>query len=103
MPSTAKMLGVNPFDPDGNIQGGIKYDHSLSRFWPMVPAGQERLDFIYGSYNAGPGNIQKARRLAAGSVSWPAVSMKLPAVTGKSAGQTIDYVKHIGAFYEAIR
>ncbi len=102
MPSTAEMLGVNPFDPEGNIQGGIKYDRSLLRFWLKVPAAADRLDLIYASYNAGPGWILKAQRLA-GSCIWADVSKRLPAVTGKNAGQTITYVKHIEAFYEEIR
>ena len=103
MPSTARMLGVNPFNSNGNIQGGIKYDRSLYRFWLKVPSGNDRLDFTFASYNAGPGWILKAQKKAAGARQWPPVAQVLRCVTGaRNAKQTDDYVQHIKAFYEQI-
>jgi len=53
MPATAKHLGVtDPFNPDENINGGVKYLAQLSKMFndPKLVAA---------AYNAGPGNVQK--------------------------------------------
>jgi len=53
MPATAKQLGVtDPFNPDENINGGVKYLAQLSKMFndPKLVAA---------AYNAGPGNVQK--------------------------------------------
>jgi soluble lytic murein transglycosylase-like protein len=53
MPATAKQLGVrDPFNPDENIDGGVKYLAQLSKMFndPKLVAA---------AYNAGPGNVQK--------------------------------------------
>jgi soluble lytic murein transglycosylase-like protein len=52
MPNTAKSLGVNPYNTEENIVGGIKYLAIL----------QERYkdeDKVIASYNAGPSYIEK--------------------------------------------
>jgi len=51
-PQTAKALGVDPYDPAQNIEGGIRYlRQQYDRFgsWPLAVA----------AYNAGPGAVQK--------------------------------------------
>jgi soluble lytic murein transglycosylase-like protein len=53
MPATASDLGVDPFDPVQNIEGGIKYlSQLLDRF-----DGDTSL--ALAAYNAGPGNVNK--------------------------------------------
>jgi soluble lytic murein transglycosylase-like protein len=51
MPATAKGLGVNPKDPERNLEGGIKYLAQLS----------DKYDGDYvktlAAYNAGPGRV----------------------------------------------
>ncbi len=102
MAATAKGLGVNPYDFESNIQGGIKYDAQLIKYWKKIVNADDRRNFTYASYNAGTGWIIKARKLAV-SDKWEVVALKLPLVTGKNAKQTQDYVKHINTFYWQIR
>jgi soluble lytic murein transglycosylase-like protein len=53
MPATAAGLGVNPYDLEQNIQGGVKYlSQMLAQFGDAAQA--------LGAYNWGPGNVQKA-------------------------------------------
>lgn len=52
MPQTAKDLGVNPYNVDQNIKGGIKYLKMMKKQF-----GSTRL--ALAAYNAGPGAVQK--------------------------------------------
>ena len=54
MPGTASLMGVtDPFDPDQNIAGGIKYlDLCLSQF-------NQDIALALAAYNAGPQNVAK--------------------------------------------
>jgi membrane-bound lytic murein transglycosylase MltF len=101
MPATAKSLGVNPFDEEANIQGGIKYDNQISKYWIQI-SYPEKLRFIFGSYNSGPGHIIKSRKQAQ-SDKWEEVAKQLPLITGIHAKETIEYVQRIEKFYGIIR
>jgi soluble lytic murein transglycosylase-like protein len=101
MPATAGELGVNPYDPEANIQGGVKYDRQLWDGWQAIESHDERRRFVFASYNAGPGNIRRARKLAGGTVSWSDVAARLSTITGKLAQQTVTYVQRIQQYYQA--
>ena len=49
MPGTAQELGINPYDPSGNIDGGAHYIATLLRTFSLQDAA--------AAYNAGPGNV----------------------------------------------
>lgn len=53
MPATAKALGVDPTDPEQNVEGGTRYLGQL-----MKQFGDEKL--ALAAYNWGPGNVRKA-------------------------------------------
>jgi soluble lytic murein transglycosylase-like protein len=53
MPGTAQQLGVNPFDPVANMQGGARYLKS------MLTQFDGNLDLALAAYNAGPMRISQ--------------------------------------------
>ena len=58
MPETARMVGVDPYNPMGNVLGGVSFLRSqLDRFanW-----GAYRVTYAVAAYNAGPGAVMNA-------------------------------------------
>lgn len=54
LPSTAELLGVDPYDPEQNLDGGALYlAQMLERF-------DGRVEFAIAAYNAGPGEVEDA-------------------------------------------
>ncbi len=51
MPGTAKGLGVDPYNPEENIKGGIKYYSDMSKKYGPVMG--------LAAYNWGPGNVEQ--------------------------------------------
>lgn len=83
MPSTARGLGVNPWDPAQNVMGGARYIAAqLRRF------GDIRL--ALAAYNAGPGRVSNAIKKA-GTKNWNAVSRYLPSTTRKYVSLVLRY------------
>jgi soluble lytic murein transglycosylase-like protein len=71
MPTTARELGVNPFNPEENIEGGVRYFSQLLRMFGG-------LELALVAYNGGPGFAQRYAR-------------------GQTAlyGETRDYVRKV--------
>ncbi|MBL0046338.1 MAG: transglycosylase SLT domain-containing protein [Flavobacteriales bacterium] len=66
MPGTSEMLGVDTADGvNGHLRGATTYLADLDTSWrKSVPNKDQRLKFVLGSYNTGPGHIKDAQRLA---------------------------------------
>lgn len=94
MPATATDLSVkNRWSAEESIQGGIHYDKQMDVIFKNITQ-PERRKFTFGGYNAGPGNIKKAKSLA-NSELWDATADSLCLVTGHHSAETIGYVKKI--------
>ncbi len=66
MPRTGERLGLRPGDPmEQHIAAATRYLNKLDTFWlRAIPDREQRLRFVLASYNAGPGHIVDAQRLA---------------------------------------
>lgn len=66
MPGTAEALGVEASEGvSGQVRGASRYLAELDTMWrASVPAEDQRLKFVLASYNAGPGHIKDAQKLA---------------------------------------
>ncbi len=67
MPSTAAQMGLKKeliFKPAENIAAATRYISHLQNIFRSVPDPMERIMFVLGAYNAGPGHIQDAQALA---------------------------------------
>jgi membrane-bound lytic murein transglycosylase F len=66
MPETGKNFGIDiTSSPENNIKAGAKFINWLHNiFDPMIPDDNERTKFILASYNAGPGHVLDAMKLA---------------------------------------
>lgn len=67
MPETALAMGIDIMaSPENNIKAGIKYINRLHTiFDKKVSDPEERIRFILAAYNAGPGHVLDAMKLAA--------------------------------------
>lgn len=81
MPGTASMLGVNPYDPEQNIEGSVIYlMHQMNR-WKSADL---QMAYALASYNAGPGAVMKYNGIP-------------------PYRETIEYVNVVSSLYYKIR
>jgi len=66
LPMTGERFGIDiTSSPKNNIKGGVRYINWLHSIYDQkVPDETERLNFILASYNAGPGHVLDAMKLA---------------------------------------
>lgn len=113
MPSTYRAIqsadpALGPIDdPEWNIAAGIRHDRHLWRLWSPRVDRDDRLAFMFASYNAGEGTIDRAiraaRQVTAGTPAWTHVERVAPQVPRWRYRETLGYVRKIRANHAAIR
>jgi membrane-bound lytic murein transglycosylase F len=114
MPSTyQEILRKNPTikgtraQPRWNIAAGIFYDRTIWNLWIAERPFQDHLNFMFGSYNAGKGNILRAQKIARrkglNENFWDSIEVTLYQVTGNRSKETISYVHKIAKIKEVLR
>jgi len=93
--------------PRWNIAAGIYYNRMIWNLWKAERSYMDRINFMFGSYNAGKGNIIKAQKIAKNKGlnpnMWESIQSTLPDVTGKNSEETIGYVNKIGKIKGVLR
>lgn len=86
-------------EPRWNIAAGIYYNRQHYQVWTAERPLEDKLKFMFGSYNAGRGSILRAQRLALDEglpeASWASIEQSLPRVTGRNSRETVTYVTRI--------
>jgi len=112
MPSTFKEISTQRpefgaiDDPEWNIAAGIMHDRYLWKLWDKKVPDEEQHRFMFASYNAGEGTINRARGVAQtkfGSPDWPNIEKVAPSVTRWRYLETLGYVKRIDSTYLSMR
>ena len=104
MRSQGIPIGEDPTDPRDNIRAGSYYLRRMYRiFTDERRTEDDRLRVSAASYNAGPGNLIKAQKLAVAGgeegVTFDEMGAALPRVTGSHAAGTIAYSNKIVSNY----
>ena len=93
--------------PQWNIAAGIWYDRQNFVAWTADRPFDDRLKFMFGSYNAGRGNILRAQRFALqdglNGTLWASIEQRLPSVTGSRSRETVAYVSRIFTIKQVLR
>jgi len=108
MPATGKELNVGDIKvAESNIHAGAKYlDQLMSRYFQDAKFSEvDRPLFAFASYNAGPGNIAKMRKLAAERGLNPDVWFNnVEIVVAEKIGtETTTYVRNIYKYFVSYR
>ena len=93
--------------PRWNIAAGIHYNRTLWNVWKADRPFMDRVRFMFGSYNAGKGNILKAQKVAEqqglNPNLWHSIHSSLPEVTGTRSNETLRYVEKIEKIVEVLK
>jgi len=86
-------------DPEWNIAAAIMHERSLWLSLDNHPDDEDRLRFMFGSYNAGEGPILRARNVARAERlddrAWSNIERVAPKVSGWRYTETLPYVRKI--------
>lgn len=91
--------------PEWNIAAGIMHDRYLWGLWAANVPDDERHHFMFASYNAGEGTINRAFGVAktkVGPPAWSSVEQIAPSVTRWRYLETLGYVRRIDSTYSAL-
>ena len=82
-----------------NIAAGVWYNRQNFTVWNASRPFEDKLKFMFGSYNAGRGSVLRAQRLALSAgldgTLWSSIEARLSAVTGRHSRETRGYVRRI--------
>lgn len=98
-----EMVAID--EPEWNIAAGILHDRYLWTLWKQH-SQEERLRFMFASYNAGEGAILRAQGLARASNldhrSWSSIRSVAPRVGRWRYRETLGYVGRIEANHQKL-
>ncbi|HSL68652.1 MAG TPA: transglycosylase SLT domain-containing protein, partial [Longimicrobiales bacterium] len=113
MPATYEMIQSRKpelgaiEDPEWNIAAGVMHDRSLWLRWKDHEQTEDRLRFMFASYNAGEGTILRAKRVARAEQlderSWNSIELVAPKVQRWRYKETLPYVRKIEQNHEYLR
>ena len=89
---TPELRGVSQMllKPEMNIHLGCYYDAMLFSRIKDAASRDDRHKMMFAAYNAGPGNLSKARRKSDAPESWEGISSYLPEETAKYVPKIYD-------------
>jgi membrane-bound lytic murein transglycosylase MltF len=103
--SSQNMKAID--DPDSNIAAGILFDRDLWHRWEDHKLDDERMNFTFAAYNAGPGTILRAKKTAReeklDEYRWKSMEIAAPHVERWRYKETLGYVSTIQMNYEALK
>lgn len=91
--------------PEWNIAAGIMHDRYLWDLWQTNVPDDERHRFMFASYNAGEGTINRAYGVAkakGGQPMWASVEQVAPSVGRWRYLETLGYVRRIDSTYNKL-
>ena len=91
--------------PEWNIAAGIMHDRYLWDLWRDNVPDDERHRFMFASYNAGEGTINRAFSVAkvkVGPPAWASVEQIAPTVGRWRYSETLGYVRRIDSTYSKL-
>jgi len=93
--------------PEWNIAAGIMHDRYLWTLYQKDISDDERHRFMFASYNAGEGTINRAISMArakeVGPPVWSSVELIAPTVGRWRYTETLGYVRRIDSAYTKLR